>query len=99
MFGFGKRITEEFTADCFVRGLLADVDEAYPSVFKQIELLGVARFSDNLSEIVCNHVFALEMIALQNFFSDDRAKRLRRLCVGIGSPLRRKGLGRRYCLK
>jgi hypothetical protein len=86
LFGIAKqKVTEAFAAASFVHGLLADLEEAYPSVLKQLKLMGAGgkgySFPDNLKEIVSDHIFALEVITLRNFFNEDQARRLRRLCT------------------
>ena len=86
MFGLVKRtITEECAAECFVRGLLSDVEKAYPEALEILEELLEGWSIDGLScepkVLVASHVFALEMIALGNLLPEDQAKALRRHCI------------------
>jgi hypothetical protein len=81
MFGLVKRtITEECAAECFVRGLLSDVEKAYPEALEILEELLEGWRIDGSCEpkvLVASHVFALEMIALGNLL-----KTRPRPCVG-----------------
>jgi len=69
MFGLQKAtITEERAAECFVRGLLCDMQRAFPQALKILEELLEGWRIDGLpcnpKVLVASHLFALEMIAL-----------------------------------
>jgi hypothetical protein len=86
MFGLLKRtITEECAAECFVGGLLSDVEKAFPQALEILEELLEGWRIDGLAcqpkVLVASHLFALEMIALGDLLPEDQAKALRRRCI------------------
>jgi hypothetical protein len=86
MFGLLKRtITEDCAAEWFVRGLLSDVERAFPEALEILEELLEGWRIDGSSckpkVLVASHLFSLEMIVLADLLPEDQVKALRRRCI------------------
>jgi hypothetical protein len=80
-----KTISEESSAECFVRALLSVIDEPFPQLFELLErILERDRTYDcpcSVKQLIASHIFAAQMIVLSKMLLDHQSKVLRRRCI------------------